>query len=280
MIHQMIKKYRPRGYARLLKLLSKINSRYRYVLVEVNGFEVELDLSLNSDIGMYMNRCIPNEKGLETILKAIVTSSDVFYDIGSNQGYYVFLMAPVVSKVYGFEPNLLLYNRLVRTVAKNSFANKISIFNCGVGSTDSKLKFHHNLSDHTLGNFRSKPADEGYLVEVRSLDAIVTEDLNPPTIIKIDVEGFELHVLKGAMRTIAQFTPLIFLEWSDSFAREVGFVFSDLISMFNSKDWVILRIENNGILRSSEVSIAKTTNDLLIVNVNDVRYPELRKLIA
>ncbi|MFN7329398.1 MAG: FkbM family methyltransferase, partial [Bacteroidota bacterium] len=274
MVHEVIQKYRPRGYARLLKFLALLNDRYRYSTINVAGFIIELDLSLNSDIGMFINHGIPNEKGLESILLSLATKDDVFYDVGSNQGYYSFIMATLVSRVVGFEPNVVLYERLVRATSRIEGDFNLSFVNCGLGSERSKLKFYNRLTDHTLGNFRIAKGNEGCQsmdVDVYTLDSLIAEGFAPPSILKIDVEGFEMHVLRGGINTIDKFCPIIFIEWSETFSAEVGFVFKDLKVFFDNENWLIFRIENSGILRSSDLDVPYTTNDLLIVNKNDPR---------
>jgi hypothetical protein len=86
--------------------------------------------------------------------------------------------------------------------------------------------------------------------------------------------------LRGGINTIDKFCPIIFIEWSETFSAEVGFVFKDLKVFFDNENWLIFRIENSGILRSSDLDVPYTTNDLLIVNKNDPRFEKLRGRIT
>ena len=74
----------------------------------------------------------------------------------------------------------------------------VKALNIGLGSTKGKLKFtkYHGTVNHVATENEKDTID----VEVNTLDAILSEQ--NPTLLKIDVEGFETEVLKGAVNTL------------------------------------------------------------------------------
>lgn len=73
-------------------------------------------------------------------------------------------------------------------------------------------------------------------VDVRPLDALIAEHYRPPFLIKIDTEGFELEVLKGAVQTLAKAECLI-VETSVARRYEGSYAFADLIAFLASRDF-------------------------------------------
>src|SRR5205823_2329233 len=68
-------------------------------------------------------------------------------------------------------------------------------------------------------------------VELVALDAFAAErGLEPPGLIKLDIEGAELSAIKGARELIARHRPYLIVEYSDSTARDAGYDRSELVS--------------------------------------------------
>ncbi len=141
---------------------------------------------------------------------AELKKGQVVYDVGANVGFYSLLAACCVGssgRVFAFEPvpENLVYLR--RHVALNALA-QVMVHPFAVSDAAVSLRF-------TRGENRST----GHLtidgdLEVRgiTLDDFVFSGGNPPPhIIKIDVEGAELAVLRGAQRVLETHRPLLFL---------------------------------------------------------------------
>jgi FkbM family methyltransferase len=141
---------------------------------------------------------------------AELKEGQVVYDIGANVGFYSLLAAKCVGstgRVFAFEPLPENLSYLRRHVALNGLANATV---CPVAVSDVAGVLHF-----TPGKNRST----GHLdvagdleVKALSLDDFVIVEKNPhPQIIKIDVEGAEVRVLRGAQRVLETHRPLIFL---------------------------------------------------------------------
>ncbi|PTQ93192.1 FkbM family methyltransferase [Mucilaginibacter yixingensis] len=126
---------------------------------------------------------------------------DLFVDVGANIGSYTVLAsAHVGARTVSIEPVPQTFGYLLKNIDLNNIAGKVSALNAGVGSTKGRLKFT-NLLD-TGNHVVVDDAADGVFVDINSLDDIL-KDKNP-TMLKIDVEGFEAEVLKGSADVLKQ----------------------------------------------------------------------------
>jgi FkbM family methyltransferase len=123
---------------------------------------------------------------------------DIFYDIGANVGAYTILSGLHVGcQTIAFEPHPKTFSFLEKNISLGIKSGNIKLFNIGLGSKAEKIKFTSDLD--TVNHV----ALDGYenLIDV---DIFVLDELSlpTPTVIKIDVEGFEWEVLNGAKLTL------------------------------------------------------------------------------
>lgn len=152
-------------------------------------------------------------------------------DIGAFMGYYTLAFASLVGpggRVVAFEPNPVSRERLARNLSANpELAGRISVESACVGEANGFARF--SLSDgvdsgtasgsHVSGTITPEK-EEVYVsagfreirAEAVTLDRFVTRAGITPTLLKIDVEGAEASVLKGALATLDAFKPTILLE--------------------------------------------------------------------
>ena len=140
--------------------------------------------------------------------------NDVVYDIGANVGFYSMLSAAVSNRpVYAFEPSPRNYEYLLKHIEMNGF-DTIKPFMLAVGDFDGTASF-----DADCDPVAQRISPSGSLnVEVCQLDTAVKKyGLLAPSIIKIDVEGHELEVLKGAVQLLQDYKPKLYIETHDRF---------------------------------------------------------------
>ncbi len=139
-----------------------------------------------------------------------VRGGDVFYDVGANVGFYTMLAAELVQdtgQVYAFEPLPRNVSYLRRHVEMNCYAN-VRIYPLAVADREGRMNFSEG-SNPSMARIDPSGAME---VSVTSLDILVDkEQLRLPSVLKIDVEGAEYDVLRGAARLLGTCSPLIFL---------------------------------------------------------------------
>lgn len=151
---------------------------------------------------------------VRAIMRELGTSF-VFYDIGSNTGWYTMLSA-VHSKdvsVVSFEPVFEHTASQKESIALNKKENQVRLYEVALSNHDSK----ESIRLAGLGSSLEKDfleADFGVRqVDVKKLDTLFKEEnFKPPHFIKIDVEGHELKVLEGGRSVIEAHSPLLFVE--------------------------------------------------------------------
>lgn len=126
---------------------------------------------------------------------------DLFIDIGANVGSYSMLAGVAGATVLAIEPIPDTFSWLARNIGVNALADRVHALNLGLGRNESLLRFTGGLDtvNHVLADGES--AEDVLEVPVRTLDAVL--EGRSPTLIKIDVEGFETEVLAGAVRALA-----------------------------------------------------------------------------
>ena len=138
---------------------------------------------------------------------------EYIYDIGANIGNHTVYFAAHSShaRIFSFEPIPENYAILARNVLDNRLEGRVRTFQLAAGeergTASMGFKTEANfgtaaISDSDSGSMHEQRSEPGaYTVEVAAIDDL---DLPTPCFIKVDVEGFELHVLKGMRKTLAK----------------------------------------------------------------------------
>lgn len=129
-------------------------------------------------------------------------SGDLFVDVGANVGAYMLLASGAAGAgVIAVEPSPATFSYLAHNVKLNDVASKVTAVNAALGRSEGRLRLTERLGTE---NYVSLDGDAGPTVEVKvtTLDLLLREA--KPTLIKIDVEGFETEVLAGAEQTLSQ----------------------------------------------------------------------------
>lgn len=159
-------------------------------------------LGLNSLIFRIIYRNNSYEQLYDNFFTSKLSPGFVVYDIGANLGHYSTIFSKTITdagEVYAFEPSFINFNKL--SEATQTF-NNISIFNIGIGSKKKRL-FISQGSDEIGATSRMCETETslGQWVDIDSIDNFVLTN-KFPNAIKIDVEGFELEVLEGAIESL------------------------------------------------------------------------------
>jgi FkbM family methyltransferase len=145
------------------------------------------------------------------IMSKYLDSNSIYYDIGTNIGYHAVAVQQTTGcKVMAFEPHPNHFS-----VAAYNCQNKpIQLFHTALGDTEGTMTIS-DFDETIMGNYGEVGINEkGIEVPVMRLDDL-PELTSVVTLMKIDVEGAELEVLKGAEQTIDTQRPVIFYEAID-----------------------------------------------------------------
>jgi len=188
---------------------------------------------------VYLNMIEPEQT---TAFVGALKKGQVLFDIGANVGYYTILGARLIGaqgKVLAFEPSPRNLSYLYRHVVLNRSDNvtivpaacaetmSLAVFSSGKNFAEGHLADEHteNVAD-----------DRRFLVPTVTIDEIARKLKISPDVMKIDVEGAELSVLKGAEATLRSSKALIFLSTHSDALRKscldylatLGYVFEIL----------------------------------------------------
>jgi FkbM family methyltransferase len=169
------------------------------------GSRLALDLSKEKAywLGHY-------ERAVQRFLQENVSPGDVVYDVGAHVGFFSVCAARLGATVYAFEPLAANAKRLERNAALNSLdihAVEAAAWN-ETGTVDL-------LPGDSAKEFRTVA---GAGVPSIALDEFAERE-QPPTLMKLDVEGVEANVLRGARGILAEARPTIVCELHSEQAR-------------------------------------------------------------
>lgn len=157
-----------------------------------------------------------HNNGFEACIEACKGKKCVV-DIGGHVGLVALPMSSTLApngKVFVFEPAAANYKYLNKHVIINK-AHNISLYNCLIGDENfDSVPFYERDEATGMNSLVIKKDREQYIKTNRkqiTLDSFFENSPLKPELIKIDVEGAEIKVLKGGIQTLKKFKPLIFL---------------------------------------------------------------------
>jgi FkbM family methyltransferase len=126
---------------------------------------------------------------------------DLFVDVGANIGAYSILAASLSGvRCVAFEPTLDTYELLLENIFLNRYQSRITAHRTAVGEREGKISVTSSLDtvNHIAGDADSEAQRED--VPLTTLDAVLEGQC--PSVIKVDVEGYETPVINGARVTL------------------------------------------------------------------------------
>lgn len=131
----------------------------------------------------------------------LLQKGDVFGDIGANIGSYTILASVVVNaKTIAVEPIPSTFKHLRDNIKINDAEHLVSAFNNGAGATEGNLRFTKSFDTVNHVVAENDLHEDAIEVPVVTMDYLFSNHF--PVLLKIDVEGFELNVLKGGKNVL------------------------------------------------------------------------------
>lgn len=166
----------------------------------------------------------------------------VLYDIGANIGYYSVTLADKCSCIYSFEPVTTTCKILRENVRRNKIGNS-KIYNLGLSdrSGTSIINLYNSSGNNSIYT-RTVPPGHGLKktgedeIQLLTLDGfIIKEKAAIPNIIKMDVEGAELFVLKGALKLLEEHSPILLFEYADTTSNDAGYDKKEILKFLGER---------------------------------------------
>jgi FkbM family methyltransferase len=164
------------------------------------------------------------EAPVQAILQSLLGPSKVLYDVGGGTGFYSLLAGKLGSHAVVFEPDGFNAECIRHNVEINGLTSQIFVFEMAVFSHTGMLRMESASQDRGHGNAHVVVSEMAVpnLAEIpcTRLDDFI-EEHRVPDVVKIDVEGAESEVLKGAQILFGDVRPYLICEIHDSSNAEV-----------------------------------------------------------
>lgn len=179
--------------------------KYKHGYLLFNSF----DRIIGKSIDLYGEWC---EEELK-LLNKYINEGDTIIDVGANIGTHTVFFAKKVKdkgRVYAFEPQRIIFQNLCANISLNWLTN-VECYNMALGKSSGYIfaPYLNYLQRKNFGGLRLGKYTEGEKIKLVAIDSLKLEKCN---LIKIDVEGMEADVLKGASKTISKHKPVLFVE--------------------------------------------------------------------
>ena len=183
---------------------------------------------------------------IELLIGSEVEVGDVVVDVGAYIGLYAIALAKRVGaegKVFAFEPDPHNFEILVKQVRLNGVGDRIKLMPMAVGSENGIISF--NIGKQSQSHVNPIDDKDGRLVDCICLSTFFFIDLNLD-ILKIDVEGYEELVLKGAKKLLQdghRSPRSIYIEVHIYAWPELGTSWESLLEFMEECDYKVFRLD-------------------------------------
>lgn len=199
-------------------------------------------------------------------MQTTLQRGNVFVDVGANVGYFTLLGARLVGpegRVVAVEAHPELAGLLQRNVVINGAHGYVTTHHRAAWSENTELEF--NVREHFAGNSSVGRLDEpgrvmlGDTERAVKVEAVRLDDLldglgRPVDVMKIDVEGAEVHAFTGLERTLAANPDLVVMfEWARAQIESVGDTPADLARLVDSYGFKLRLLETGETIDTSRL---------------------------
>jgi FkbM family methyltransferase len=240
------------------------------------GIRWSLDLAEGIDFSIYLLGAF--EPRTVNAYRRFIKPGDTVLDIGANVGAHTLFFAKFVGdsgKVLAFEPTEWAFRKLKANLALNpELERRVDANHMFLVASDTDSRPPEIYSSWPLeerGNLH--PKHLGQLQETGAAGAATLDShlaARPgvePRWIKIDVDGNELPVLRGAEVTLRRFKPAIIMELSPYTTREAGHEFADLVRLLADCGYSFAELESGRALSSDPAALEALVPDGASLNV-------------
>ena len=218
------------------------------VSFEVDGHTATFHVPKKSEYSRL--RSAKGERTVLTDLLSRLEPDDVFYDVGANIGLYSCFVTNVITdgRVVAFEPHPANVARLKENLALN--AGNPLVHQCALSNESGRgsLELHGTEAGAGQHALAMADSDDSIDIELTTGDDVVSRDGVPaPNVIKIDVEGAELDVLRGLRRTVAsESCRFVYCEVHRETIGRYGDDPHQVVEFFEQFDFDITRLHDRG----------------------------------
>jgi FkbM family methyltransferase len=210
-----------------------------------------------------------------TKLAPFIPHDGVVIDVGAHSGQHMKIFARLASDghVYAFEPGTYARSILTRVVRYRGLGN-VTVLPVGMSDKVTTETLHVPIKQSGslgfglshIGEIEDGRATATETIHLTTLDHFIDEQkLTRVDFVKVDIEGWEMHFLRGAMKTIAQLRPVMFIEIIEQMLTRVGASPADIFDLFAAHNYVAFENPEHGGPKLRRIEKFKQAMDILFV---------------
>lgn len=154
-----------------------------------------------------------HELPVQEALRRVLQPGATFWDVGAHAGFFAILASRIVGpsgRVHAFEPLPDNRRRLALALELNGVTN-VDVHDCALSDRAGHAMLYGTSASVTWSLVAARDASDAVTVATETLDSLA-RSLPPPNVLKIDVEGSELAVLRGGIELLRERRPSILVE--------------------------------------------------------------------
>jgi len=189
---------------------------------------------------------------LSSRIKNRIKEGFIIYDIGACLGFYSLLFAKLIrgnGKVYSFEPNYSIFERLLLNIKLNNFGSSIVPLNIALGEKKTRgelVVLPNNVGRSTLHPaLKNQYKSTDKFIQKVNIECADNLNIPRPDFVKIDVEGFETNVLMGMLGILSKNAPDLFIEIHGVGKSGKEETLKKVLSILQNYGYYCINIEHN-----------------------------------
>lgn len=263
------------------------------LVIESSGVSATLKNGLSFALDPEALREAPNiilaQGGYETFELALISrlarGAEVVFDIGANIGWYSLHIAQQEpqARIYAFEPVPTTHERLLTNLARNVAGNRVTPIKDGLSDAPGLFDMFVPATSGSPAASLSElhPGEGSRRVPCRftTLDHFVEDNgVDRLDLLKCDVEGAELRVLKGGEKSLARFRPAVVIELLRKWSAAFGYHPNDVLDLFASLGYDCYGVGEQALTRINRVT--DETPETNYVFLDPARHPPVNAILA
>ena len=236
----IIRKFAPQNYeysAKEVRICKRYGINYRLYIRDYQSWLLYFFCDYDSSFDILKN----------------VKEGFTIIDVGGNIGQTAMMMAKQTGlngRVISFEPFQKTYEDFKYNLLLNKNIQNITLENIGLGERSENLQMVEECETNSGGNriaiSEGEKKEESPYVHIISLDEYIEKQkVKKIDLIKIDVEGFEMKVLKGAKNTLKKDKPDLFIEIDNDNLGKQGDSAESMINFLLENNYAIFDVSNS-----------------------------------
>jgi len=263
------------------------------LVIEPSGVSATLTNGLSFALDPDALREAPNiilsQGGYETFELALISrlarGAEVVFDIGANIGWYSLHIAQQEkqARIYAFEPVPTTHERLLTNLARNVAGNRVTPVKDGLsdapGLFDMFVPATSGSPAASLNELHPGEGSRRVSCRFTTLDQFVEDNgVDRLDFLKCDVEGAELRVLKGGLKSIERFRPAVVIELLRKWSAAFGYHPNDVLDLFEGLGYVCYGVGERALTRIERVT--DETPETNYVFLDPSRHPPVNAVLA